>query len=121
MHEYIALATANLSWEAWQRGADSTACKLARDAMVQFEKTSIAYPFEWSALLPLIASSQTQKDLSEVPKLCARLLDSSQQNLPETLRNVVADIATLTGSDDVPLIKRRIAALIDAARYSGFL
>ncbi len=121
MHEYIALATANLSWEAWQRSADSTACKLAREAMVQFEKTSIAYPFEWSALLPLIASGQTQKDLSEVPNLCARLLDSSQQNLTETLRNVVADIATLTGTDDVPLIKQRIAALIDAARYSGFL
>ncbi len=76
MYEYIALATANLSWEAWRRGADSTACKLARDAMFQFEKTSIAYPFEWSALLPLIASSQTQDDLSEVPRLRARLLDS---------------------------------------------
>ncbi len=76
MYEYIALATANLSWEAWRRGADSTACKLARDAMFQFEKASIAYPFEWSALLPLIASSRTQDDLSEVPRLRARLLGS---------------------------------------------
>lgn len=121
MDEYDALATSNLAWEAWQRNSVEEAHSYAKDALARFEKTSIAYPFEWYAILPLIAASQSNADLSGVPKLCTRMLDPSQQVLPEPLRLKANELATTTSAIDTDQIRQGIVDLLAAARGLSFL
>ena len=70
MNEYIGLAKANLAWSAWKRGTLDEARLNARTALKEFKKSVIAYPFEWSALLPLIAASRVRADLAGTSALC---------------------------------------------------
>ncbi len=121
MNEYIALATGNLAWSAWRRGRLDEARRHGRRALKDFKKSSIAYPFEWSALLPLIAASRLLSDLKALPSLCKRLIDPSQQQLPKLLNDKaksVADSSTKRSVDDYRQIQQ---SLIHEARRSRFI
>lgn len=121
MHEYVGLAKSNLSWAAWRRGSVEKARSFAAEALAEFDKASIAYPFEWSVILPLIALSTSANDILKVPDLCARMIDPSQQILPKAIRGIAAEISTMAAGRDEGNMKEKSAELIAAAREFHFL
>ena len=121
MNEYIGLAKANLAWSAWKRGTLDETRLNARTALKEFKKSVIAYPFEWSALLPLIAASQVRADLACTPVLCKRLIDPSQQQLPRAINVMAERIACMDIEDDVKKFRRALKSLVTEAERSSFL
>jgi class 3 adenylate cyclase/tetratricopeptide (TPR) repeat protein len=121
MHEYIGLAKSNLAWAAWKGGSVEEARIYAMEALAQFDKSSIAYPFEWSAILPLIAVSQTGDTIFRVPDLCARMIDPSQQILPKVIRVKAAELSTMTSADGTNSLAKIADELIAAAHEFRFM
>jgi class 3 adenylate cyclase/tetratricopeptide (TPR) repeat protein len=93
MHEYVGMAAANLAWVAWCEGRISEAESLAREALACWQRSPVAYPFQWAAVLPLIAALRAGGRLPETIGLCARLVDPSQQHLPAALTEAASRIA----------------------------
>ena len=110
MSEYVGFASANLAWGHWRRGRLEDARSEAELAVQEFDKCKIAYPFEWTALLVLLATDY--QDYDRVKLLCNRLLSSTQQELPKVVR---ARIERLAASSDANRSSSH-ALLISACR-----
>jgi tetratricopeptide (TPR) repeat protein len=82
MVEYIATAKANLAWIAWREEKLSEAREYGQTAL---ELWPDDYPFQWTALWPLIVVSLAQGQLSEAIGYTRVLLDPVQQRIPDTL------------------------------------
>lgn len=121
MYEYIGLATANLAWEAWRRGATDEGQRIARRAIDDFQKSTIAYPFEWSAILPMIAVSKGTTTRAELAEMSLRLVDESQQKLPDAVEDAARAVAAAVEADEQVRIDGTIDDLIEAARGARVL
>ena len=108
-------ASANLAWGHWRRGRLEDARSEAELAVQEFDKCKIAYPFEWTALLVLLATDY--QDYDRVKLLCNRLLSSTQQELPKVVR---ARIERLAASSDASRSSSH-ALLISACRRRNLL
>jgi DNA-binding SARP family transcriptional activator/predicted ATPase len=82
MSIYIATAKANLAWVAWRDGNLPQAEENGRAAL---EMWPPVYPFQWTALWPLIGVALVQDCVSEAFDYARVLLDPLQQRLPDAL------------------------------------
>jgi class 3 adenylate cyclase/tetratricopeptide (TPR) repeat protein len=93
MYEYVGMAAANLAWVAWRERRIAEVEDLAREALACWQRSPVAYPFQWAGILPLIAALRAGGRLPEAIDLCARLVDPSQQRLPGPLTEAASRIA----------------------------
>ena len=121
MSEYIALAIGNLAWADWQGGAMRRAKLSAEKAVNEFKRCSIAFPFRWTAMLPLIATNLEHGDLKAVPALCERMSNSSQQQLPDRLNAMAEKLASTEDSATSDQLEVATIKLVEEARQTGFL
>ena len=84
---YLAAAQANLAWVAWSRGQSAQAIALGLAALNGWLGSH--YPFQWLALLPLLAVSLDGADLDSALTYRRALLAPSQQRLPHELEAVL--------------------------------
>jgi serine/threonine protein kinase/tetratricopeptide (TPR) repeat protein len=82
---YLGAAHANLGWVALGEGRLDEAEHECRAALQHWEATSLVYPFEWMALLPLVSRAHRLGRTSETTQWVARLLQTTQQRLPDVL------------------------------------
>jgi tetratricopeptide (TPR) repeat protein len=82
MAPYSATARANLAWVAWQRGNSGQA---EAEAHAALDSWSPAYPFQWTALLPLLAIEVERGRTAEAVLHARALFAPHQQRLPGTL------------------------------------
>jgi tetratricopeptide (TPR) repeat protein len=82
MVEYIATAKANLAWIAWRKENLSEAQEYGQSALELWPED---YPFQWTALWPLIAVALAQGQISEAVDYTRTLLDPVQQRMPDGL------------------------------------
>ncbi|MEZ2129268.1 MULTISPECIES: AAA family ATPase [unclassified Sinorhizobium] len=108
MSEYVGLTSANLAWGHWRSGRLEEARSEAEGAVREFDKSKIAYPFEWTALLVLLATDRQNYD--RVKLLCNRLLSVTQQELPEVVRAGTESLAASSSEDYPSLLLQLIAA-----------
>jgi tetratricopeptide (TPR) repeat protein len=108
MSEYVGLASANLAWAHWRRGRLEDARLEAERAVREFDKSKIAYPFEWTALLVLLATAH--QDFDRIKILCDRLLSSTQQELPKAVRAEIDKIATSSDANRLAVLQLVISA-----------
>ncbi|WFU50523.1 AAA family ATPase [Sinorhizobium terangae] len=105
MSEYVGLASANLAWGYWRRGRLGDARSEAERAMREFDKSKIAYPFEWTALLILLAT-----DDQDCERVCDRLLKSTQQELPKVVRTGLEKLAASSAANRSSILQLLISA-----------
>lgn len=88
MPEYVALAQANQAWLAWRRqdlAALHDHSRLALACWQQLPVTHASAPFQWTALLPLLAAALATDERDLAVAYARQLLDAHQQQLPESL------------------------------------
>lgn len=108
MSEYVGLASANLAWGHWRRGRLEDARLEAEQAVREFDKSKIAYPFEWTALLMLLATDH--QDCNRMKLLCNRLLSVTQQELPKVVRAGIESLAASSTENRSSILQKLIAA-----------
>jgi len=83
MLEYISVAKANLSGVNLREGNLSDAQENGRIALEMWQKAPLVYPFQWTALWPLISVANTKNQFSEAVDYVRALIEPTQQRLPE--------------------------------------
>jgi serine/threonine protein kinase len=87
MLEYVGAVRANRAWLALKRG-DTAACRShAREALEIWQ--SRIFPFQWTALLPLLESAVAADDLEEAVRCAKALIAPNQQALPEAVADAL--------------------------------
>jgi class 3 adenylate cyclase/tetratricopeptide (TPR) repeat protein len=123
MYEYVGMGAANLAWVAWREGRTVEVESLATEALDCWQRSPVAYPFQWAGILPLIGALRAQGRLSETIDLCARLVDASQQRLPAPLIEPASRIAAHpaawaeTASSDAEVELDELLTIAEATRY----
>lgn len=108
MSEYVGLTSANLAWGYWRRDRLVDARSEAEQALGEFDKSKIAYPFEWTALLVLLATGSQKPD--QIQPLCSRLLSSTQQELPKNIRAAIERLAASSTANQSSILQLLISA-----------
>jgi hypothetical protein len=92
MLEYISTAKANLAWVKWRQGDFSKAQENGRTALEMWQQEPLVYPFQWTALWPMIGVSLAQDKVSDAVDYVCALLEPSQQRLPDALNVVLEEV-----------------------------
>jgi tetratricopeptide (TPR) repeat protein len=85
MPSYAAMAEANLAWVAWREQRISDVQTHGRAALDLWRQLAFAYPFQWTALWPLMDVALTRGQIAEAVDHARALLDPQQQHLPDAL------------------------------------
>src|SRR5262249_26786765 len=91
MLEYLGAAKANLAWVAWREGKLSEVQLNGRAALELWQQTPLVYPFQWTALWPLIGVALAQEQLPDAMNYARALLTPVQQRLPDALTAAIED------------------------------
>ncbi len=89
MLEYVSTAKANLAWVAYHEGNLPEALAYGQEAMKIWEQSPLVYPFQWTALWPLIGVALSRSQISEAVENIRLMLQPTQQCLPERLTEVL--------------------------------
>ncbi|MCK4900220.1 MAG: tetratricopeptide repeat protein, partial [Anaerolineales bacterium] len=92
MLEYISTAKANLAWVMWREGNLSGAQENGRTALEMWQQEPLVYPFQWTALWPLIGVALAREKVFEAVDYARALLEPSQQRLPDALIAVLEEV-----------------------------
>jgi hypothetical protein len=119
MVDYTGAARANLAWGAWRQGA-AEARGEALGALELWQQLSITYPFQWMALLPLLAM-EVEDDLESAEGRARALLEPKQQRLPEEITVALERGAEAFACGDAALSRAHLRSAVEAARRLKYL
>ncbi len=103
MSIYIATSQANLAWVAWRDGNLPQAEENGRAAL---EMWPPVYPFQWTALWPLIGVALVRDQVTETFAYARALLEPMQQRLPDALTKCL-EAAIRAGEQEQPETARK--------------
>ncbi len=86
---YQATARANLAWLALHRGNIDQAEAYGKEALELWGKVPFVYPFQWTALWPLIARAVDNEQIDQAVDYAQGLLASDQQRLPDVINKAL--------------------------------
>jgi class 3 adenylate cyclase len=89
MLEYISTAKANMAWVNLREGNLSEAWKNAKAALEIWQKAPIVYPFQWTALWPLLNVALIKEEIATAVEYAGLLLEPTQQRLPDSLTTLL--------------------------------
>jgi serine/threonine protein kinase/tetratricopeptide (TPR) repeat protein len=124
MLEYIAMAKANLAWVAWQAGLPDEVEFLGRTALELWHQpptASMVYPFDWTALWPLISVELGQKQTSAAIEDAHKLLAPTQQPMPATLAAIIGEAIQAWDSGQMDMANTRLQRATALAQEMGYL
>ena len=90
MLNYTGAAEAGLAWVAWRAGATAEAGRLARAALVSWQRFEQVYPLQWQALWPLLGLALERDEVGEAIDHAGALLRPEQQVLPDAVAGSLA-------------------------------
>jgi hypothetical protein len=79
------MTKANLAWVAWRLDNLAETQAHAHAALDRWQSLPLEYPFQWTALWPLLAVALTKAQIAEAVDYERALLHPLQERLPETL------------------------------------
>jgi len=82
---HMAVAEGNLAWLCLREQKLDEAQRHGLTAVELWQQSSFAYPFHWTACLPLIAVAVRNAQTAEAVQYARALLEPTQQRLPEAL------------------------------------
>lgn len=100
MYEYTGTALANRAWVSWFEGHYAQTRAFARQALQLWGAMALKFPFQWTAIFPLLAVSHPREDSQEMLEILAKVLDYSQMILPlEVTQAVEGTLQAITAED----------------------
>ena len=118
IHFYTGMAKGNLAWVALRLGDDERAAALGQEAS---EIMTLAYPFRWAALWPLLGVSLDRNDLPTTVDYTRQLLDQRQQRLPVRVAQPLLDVLHAWEDSKDELTNRHLKRCVEAAIHLGYL
>lgn len=118
MVSYLATAKANLAWVAWKQSKFNEAKVEAQDAVNRWAPT---YPFQWTALFPLMAIALKRRRTAEAVQYARKLFDAHQQRLPEPLTANLEQAIRAWELGQAETARDYLRRGIDSSREMGYL
>jgi hypothetical protein len=114
---HLAVAEGNLAWLCWREGDFDGAGRHGDAGVRHWATASFAYPFKWTAYLPLLAVAHRRGQTAEAVEHARALLDESQQRLPDPLDGALAQAVRLFEAAQVEAARAALQnALAEAER-----
>ncbi|MGD9317499.1 MAG: AAA family ATPase, partial [Anaerolineae bacterium] len=121
MPTYVAMAKANLAWVAWREQRQADLQTLGHAALELWRQRTFAYPFQWTALWPLVDLSLARGQISEAVEYGRALLDPQQQRLPDRLVAPLESALAAWDDGDAGLAGSHLQRSVELARELGGL
>jgi hypothetical protein len=121
MLEYLGTANANLAWVAWREERLPDGQLNGRAALELWRKTSLVYPFQWTALWPLIGTALAQNQVSEAIDCARQLLEPGQQRLPDTLAAAIEESIAAWDQGHTQTAHTRLHGTLGLAQEMGYV
>jgi tetratricopeptide (TPR) repeat protein len=118
MLNYLATAKGNQSWMALHYGRLDESQQLGLEALDLWSQVPFVYPFQWTALWPLIAVAVEQGNPDQAVDYARALLAEDQQCLPDQVSSeLLAVIEAWKMNNHVEMINYFKKALSLAGKY----
>ena len=78
----------------------------AQAALEMWQKAPLVYPFQWTALWPLIAVALNKEEISSAVDCARSLLQPSQQRLPDSINSILEE--AIKGWEEEETVEVRI-------------
>jgi hypothetical protein len=121
MPTYAAMAKANLAWVAWCEQRVSDVQTYGQAALELWRQDTFAYPFQWTALWPLIDLALARDQIAEAVDHGRALLDPQQQRLPDALVASLESALTAWDEGKAGEARRDLQQALELAREWGGL
>ena len=118
IHFYSGMAKANLAWVALRKGDDERAIVIGQEAS---EIMTVAYPFRWAALWPLLGVAANHANLPRAVDYVRQLLDQRQQRLPDCLAQPLVHALNAWEESDGKLTIHHLRSCTETAIDLGYL
>ncbi len=118
MPEYVATARANLAWLAWRAGDLAAVERHGRAALTLWAELAPGHPstpFQWTALLPLLAADLHRGKIAQAAASARTLLLPTQQRLPDALTDLLASAVDADDAGNLPAVQQWLQRALDAA------
>ena len=120
MLEYISTAKANLAWVSLREGNLYDAQENGRTALDMWQKAPLVYPFQWTALWPLISVALSKEEVSGAVEYAYALLQPSQQRLPDSLNEVLEEVMESWEKGESEKVRTKLNRAIELAQELGW-
>ncbi|HEY3061389.1 MAG TPA: AAA family ATPase [Chloroflexota bacterium] len=121
IQEYVGAAQAHLAWSALRAGDVAAATDQARAALEAWRQTATVFAFEWMARWLLVDLALGRGDVEEAVGHAARMLDNTQQRLPDPHTAALDGAVQAWGSGSPASARRQLEVALDLARDTGHL
>jgi hypothetical protein len=112
--DYLGVARAHQAWLALQRGDRDTAIERAQAALdIWRNLKTYVFPFQWTALLPLLEASVLAGQLELAVGCAESLLATSQQHLPGAAADALSRAGERWAAGDSPAARHFLDAALE--------
>jgi tetratricopeptide (TPR) repeat protein len=118
LDQYEAVAVGNRAWLSLLAGDVARARAEAEAALTAWASSPTYFPFQWIALLPLIAALVAQGNAADAVGAVHALLDERMQALPEVVQAAAESVLHLSDADNATLTAG-LSRLLIAAQSAG--
>lgn len=121
MPDYVAAARANQAWIAWREDDHHKAEQQSCLALEIWQKSPLIYPFQWMAFFPRIGVALAENRHAHVWDLISKILESSQQILPESLDILLRKALRAEEQISFQESLAKLEEAIKEAKFMGYL
>jgi tetratricopeptide (TPR) repeat protein len=121
MVEYAGMAHSNLTWAALAQGDLAAVDQHAQSALHDWEVFQVAYPFQWTARLPLLVLCAARSRVDLACEHARAMLKPDQHALPSALSGVLERIVARWEAGDENAAREALTEAIDTAHALHFL
>lgn len=120
MLEYISTAKANLAWVSLREGNLCKAQENGQAALEMWRKAPLVYPFQWTALWPLIGVALNKEEISAAVDYACALLQPSQQRLPDSINTILEEAIKGWGEYETAKVRINLNRAVELAQELGW-
>jgi tetratricopeptide (TPR) repeat protein len=118
VHHYIGVAEANLAWLEWRAGELDIAMIRCQTALTHM---GAEYPFQWTALLILVAALLDRQQIEQAVGYAHALVDPAQQLLPDPIELLLTQAIHAWEQHDSVIAQQCLAEAVRHALTLGYL
>lgn len=112
--DYLGVARAHQAWLALRAGDAAQCIERAEQALEIWQNLKVyVFPFQWTALLPLLEARQNSGDVERAVACAEPLLAATQQHLPGAATDALARASERWAASDAPSTKHFLDAALE--------
>ena len=119
--EDIGMTKANLAWVAWRLGNLVEIQEHGHAPLDLWQTLPLEFPFQWTALWPLLAVALTKAQIAEAVDYARTLLNPLQERLPETLTTALEAAIQTWDSNEPETARTHLQQAMIVAQEMSYL